>query len=64
MDISSHLSANLMTDTNSEYTIFERFAVNTYEKHFPEKHVKVNKYKHKLSPWITTEFIKFVEFHI
>ena len=61
-DNSSHLKANLMTDRNPEYDIFERIALNAYEKHFPNKRVKVNKYKHKLSPWITTGLIKSIEF--
>ena len=61
-DISSHLNANLMTDPNPEYDIFERIALSAYEKHFPNKRVKVNKHKHKLSPWITTGLIKSIEF--
>ena len=51
-----------MTYPNHEYDIFERITVTAYEKHFPNKRVKVNKYKHKLSPWITTGLIKSVEF--
>ena len=61
-DISSHLNANLMTDPNPEYDIFERIALNAYEKYFPNKRVKVNKHKLKLSPWITTGLIKSTEF--
>ena len=51
-----------MTDPNPEYDIFERIALNAYEKHFPNKCVKVNKQKHKLSLWITTGLIKSIEF--
>ena len=40
----------------------ERIALSAYEKHFPNKRVKVNKHKHKLSPWITTGLIKSIEF--
>ena len=61
-DISSHLNANWMTDPNPGYDIFERIAVNAYEKYFPNKRIKVNKHKHKLSPWITTGLIKSIEF--
>ena len=61
-DISSHLNANLMTDPNPEYDILERIDLNAYEKHFPNERVKVNKYKHKLSPWITPGLIKSIEF--
>ena len=60
-DISSHLNENLMIDPNLEYDIFERIALNAYEKHFQKnKRVRVN--KHKLSPWITTGLIKSIEF--
>ena len=51
-----------MTDTNPKYDIFERIIVTAYEKHFPNKRSKVNKYQHKLSPWITTGLIKSIEF--
>ena len=51
-----------MTDPNPEYDIFERIALSACEKHFPNKRVKVNKHKHKLSPWITTGLIKSIEF--
>ena len=61
-DMSSHLNANLMTDPNPEYDIFERIALSPYEKYFPNKRVKVNKHKHKISPWITTGLIKSIEF--
>ena len=39
-----------------------RITVTAYEKHFPNKRVKVNKYKHKLSSWITSGLIKSIEF--
>ena len=35
---------------------------NTYERHFPQKRVKCNKYQHKLSNWITTGILKSIEF--
>ena len=51
-----------MTNPHPKYDIFERIALNAYKKHFPNKPVKVNKHKHKLSPWITTGLIKSIEF--
>ena len=51
-----------MTDPNPEYDIFERITGKAYEKHFPNKRVKVNKYKCKLSPWMTSGLIKSIEF--
>ena len=50
-----------MTDPNSSYSKFEDILATSYNKHFPEKRVKVNKYKHKLSGWITSGIIKFIE---
>ena len=61
-DISSHLNANLMTDPNPEYDTFDRIALSAYEKKISNKRVKVNKHKHKPSPWITTGLIKSIEF--
>ena len=34
----------------------------TYDKHFQEKRVKFNKYKHKRSNWITSGILKSIEF--
>ena len=51
-----------MTDPNPEFDIFERIALNAYEKHYPNKRVKIDKHKHKLSPWITTGLIKSIGF--
>ena len=41
---------------------FERITVTAYKKYFPNKRVKVNKYKHKLSLWITAGLIKSINF--
>ena len=49
-------------DPNSEYAKFERIITTAYEKHFPEKRVKFNKHKHKLSDWITSGILKSIEF--
>ena len=61
-NICSYFSSNLMTDPNSSYSKFEEILATSYNKHFPEKRVKVNKYKHKLSGWITSSIIKSIEF--
>ena len=34
----------------------------SFNEYLPEKRVKVNRYKHKLSSWITTGIIKSIEF--
>ena len=46
IDISSLLNANLFTDPNIDYNKFEKIITKSYDKHFPEKYVKFNKYKH------------------
>ena len=62
IDISSLLNANLATDPNTDYEKFEKIVTKTYDKHFPEKRVKFNKYKHKRSNWITSGILKSIEF--
>ena len=62
IDISSLLNANLATDPNTDYEKFEKIITKTYDKHFPEKCVKFNKYKHKRSNWITSGILKSIEF--
>ena len=61
LDIPSRLNANLLSDPNIDYWKFEDVFSASFNKHFPEKRIKVNKYKHKLSPWITIGIIK-IEF--
>ena len=62
IDISSLLNANLATDPNTDCEKFEIFFTKTYDKHFPEKCVKFDKYKHKRSNWITSGILKSIEF--
>ena len=62
IDISSLLNANLATDPNTDYEKFEKIITKTYDRHFPEKFVKFNKYKHKRSNWITSGILKSIEF--
>ena len=62
IDISSLLNVNLFTDPNIDYNKFVKIITKNYDKHFPEKCVKFNKYKHKLSNWITSGILKSIEF--
>ena len=57
-----NLNANLATDPNTDYDKFEKIMTKTYDKHFPEKRVKFNKYKHKRSNWLTSGILKSIEF--
>ena len=60
--ISSVLNPKFMTDPNTEFEKFEKIVSSYFDKHFPEKTIKVNKYRHKLSKWITSGIIKSIEF--
>ena len=62
IDISSLLNANLFTDPNIDYNKFEKIITKSYDKHFLEKYVKLNNYKHTLSNWITSGRLKSIEF--
>ena len=53
IDITLLSNANLLTDPNINYEKFEKIITISYDNHFPEKCIKFNKYKHKLSKWIT-----------
>ena len=62
LEIPSRLNANLFSGPNIDYGKFEKVLSASFNKHFSEKRIKVNEYKHKLSPWITTGIIKSIEF--
>ena len=62
IDISWLPNANLSTDPNTVYEQFEKIITEMYDKYFPEKCVRFNKYKHKLSNWVTSGILKSIEF--
>ena len=62
LEIPSRLHANLLFDPHIDYVKFERVLSASFNNHFPDKWIKVNKYKHKFSPWITAGAIKSIEF--
>ena len=62
LNIHTNLNADLMTDPNGSYQTFVNLMQNTYERHFPQKRVKFNKYQHELSNWITTGILQSIEF--
>ena len=49
---------NLLADPNSNYEKLETILTNANKKCFPMKEVKFNKYKHKISPWMTNDILK------
>ena len=62
IDISSLLIANLLTDPNTGYKKFEIFFCKSHDNHFREKCIKFNKYKQKMSKWITSGILKSIEY--
>ena len=55
-------NSNLCSDPNVNYNKFEQIVIDTKQKHMPSKLEKVKRYKHKLSPWITSGIIKSIKF--
>ena len=58
----THFDMNLDNDPNENYNKLEHIITTAKQKHMPSKLEKVKKYKHKLSPWITTAIIRSVKF--
>ena len=53
---------NLLADPNINYNKLETIIINANKKCFPVKEVKFNKYKHKVSPWITFGILNSMKF--
>ena len=49
---------DLLQDPNISYNTLESIIQKAKEKNLPTKEVKFNKYRHKISPWITTGILK------
>jgi hypothetical protein len=49
-------------DPHYNYNRFDEILTNSISKHFQKRIVKCNKYKHKLSSWITNGIIKSISF--
>ena len=56
------LNVNLLADPNSNYNFLEKTLQESREKYLPSKFVKFNKYKHKLSPWVTSDILRSIKF--
>ena len=50
--------SNSFHDPNENYHTLEQYITKTLKKCFPEKNIRFNKYKHKLSPWMTSGILK------
>ena len=56
------LNNDIASDPNSNYNILEKEILAAKDKHLPIKTVRFNKYRHKISEWITPEIIKSIKF--
>ena len=59
---SADFEVDLLSDPNTNYGKLEGIIKNAHEKCFPVKTVKFNKYKHRVSPWITPDILKSIKF--
>ena len=57
----AHFENDLMSDPNSNYNTLELIIKESREKCLPLTEVKFNKYKHKISPWITFAIINSIK---
>ena len=58
----THFENNLLVDPTINYNKLETIISNAKEKCFPVREVKFNKYKHKMSPWITFGILNSMKF--
>ena len=57
-----NVDKDLLSDPNLNYDIMERAISYSKEKYLPSKTVRFNKYKHKLSPWITNGILASIRY--
>jgi len=57
---SANLTQDINIDPNLNYNILHEIIQQAKIKHMPLKLIKFNKYKHKMSPWITQGIIKSI----
>ena len=56
------INSDLLQDPNLNYDILEAVVTDAKNKFMPFKKKKFNKYKHKLSPWISQGIIRSIKF--
>ena len=59
---SQSFDCNMLNDPNVNYTQFQKILIEAKVKCIPMKVQRANKYKHKLSPWITSGIIRSIKF--
>ena len=61
--IYSSLNKNLNFNPNNNYNTFKNKLTSAITKHTTVKRIKLNKSKHKKSPWITEGLIYYYLYH-
>ncbi len=56
------LNSDLDTDSNLNYNTLHEIIQQAKLKYMPIKLVKFNKYKHKISPWITRGILQSIHY--
>ena len=57
----SCFNKDILSDPNINYAKLEKIIIDAKNKCFPVKEVKFNKYKHKITPWITIGIIQSIK---
>ena len=60
--LDTHIPNDLTTDPNEGYNILENIIQTAKEKHLKPKITKFKRYKHKLSPWMTSDILNSIIF--
>ena len=58
----TNFSSDIFQDPTINYDILTNIIIKSKETHLPTRKVKCNKYKDKLSPWITTGIMRSISF--
>ena len=61
-EIINQIENDLSTDPNTTFDILNQALIAAKDKHFPERGVRFNRYKHKLNKWITAGILKSIKY--
>ena len=61
-DTIKQIKNGLSTDPNTTFNVLLQFLSEAKDKHFPEKTVRFNKYKHKVNKWITAGILHSIQY--
>ena len=62
LDIYNNLNKDVFADPNENYNLLEEIITDTMNTSIPTVIQKLNKHKHKKTPWITQGIIKSIKF--